>query len=62
MVEIRVPATSANVGCGFDSLGLALNLYTYFTFEEIESGFELVGFDEKFNDENNLVYKTFLYT
>ncbi|MDO4813473.1 MAG: homoserine kinase [Gemella sp.] len=62
MIKVRVPATSANVGCGFDSLGLALKLYTYFTFEEIEAGFELVGFDEKFNNENNLVYKTFLYT
>jgi homoserine kinase len=26
-VEIRVPATSANLGPGFDALGLALNLY-----------------------------------
>jgi len=27
MIKIRVPATSANVGCGFDSLGFAVNLY-----------------------------------
>lgn len=27
---IRVPATSANLGPGFDTLGLALNLYNYF--------------------------------
>ena len=27
MVSVRVPATSANVGCGFDSLGVALTLY-----------------------------------
>ncbi|MCL2558916.1 MAG: homoserine kinase [Turicibacter sp.] len=26
-MKIRVPATSANVGCGFDSLGFAVNLY-----------------------------------
>ena len=25
MVSVRVPATSANVGCGFDSLGVALH-------------------------------------
>ena len=25
--EIRVPATSANIGAGFDSLGLAVQLY-----------------------------------
>lgn len=62
MIKVRVPATSANIGCGFDSLGLALNLYTYFTFEKIESGWELVGFEEKFNNTNNLVYKSFMYT
>ncbi|MDR0199445.1 MAG: homoserine kinase [Streptococcaceae bacterium] len=27
MTKIIVPATSANLGCGFDSLGLAVNLY-----------------------------------
>jgi homoserine kinase len=31
--KIRVPATSANLGPGFDILGLALNQYGYFTFE-----------------------------
>ena len=29
MVSVRVPATSANVGCGFDSLGVALTLLHY---------------------------------
>ncbi len=28
---LRVPATSANLGPGFDSLGLALDLYNYFS-------------------------------
>ena len=27
MVRVKVPATSANIGSGFDSLGLALTLY-----------------------------------
>lgn len=31
-VTVRVPATSANCGPGFDSLGLALTLYNDFTF------------------------------
>ena len=31
-VKVTVPATSANVGAGFDSLGLALSLYNEFTF------------------------------
>ena len=30
MMKIRVPATSANLGPGFDCLGLALNLYNDF--------------------------------
>ena len=31
-VHVRVPATTANLGCGFDVLGLALQLYNTFTF------------------------------
>ena len=31
-VQVRVPATTANLGCGFDILGLALQLYNSFTF------------------------------
>jgi homoserine kinase len=30
-VHVRVPATTANLGCGFDILGLALQLYNTFT-------------------------------
>ena len=37
MFEIRVPATSGNLGPGFDSLGLALNIYGRFVFEETSS-------------------------
>ena len=48
MAKVRVPATSANVGCGFDSLGIALNLYTTFDFELLEHGVEFVGFEERF--------------
>ncbi len=35
MVKVRVPATSANIGPGFDSMGIALGLYNYVTAEEI---------------------------
>ncbi len=37
MFEVRVPATSGNLGSGFDSLGLALNIYGRFVFEEVPS-------------------------
>ena len=30
-VHVRVPATTANLGSGFDILGLALQLYNVFT-------------------------------
>ena len=33
-VTIRVPATTANLGPGFDAFGCALKLYTDVTFEE----------------------------
>ena len=33
-VKILVPATSANVGAGFDALGLALSLHNTVTMEE----------------------------
>ena len=53
MVNVRVPATSANVGCGFDSLGIALTLYTTFGFEKLDKGVEFVGFEERFSNEDN---------
>ena len=31
MTKIRVPATTANLGPGFDTLGLALNLFQEIT-------------------------------
>jgi homoserine kinase len=35
-VRVRVPATSANLGPGFDALGLALGLYNEVVFEEAD--------------------------
>ena len=34
MVTVTVTATSANVGAGFDSLGLDESVHNVFTFEE----------------------------
>lgn len=53
-VSIRVPATSANLGPGFDSFGCALSLYNTYTFEIIESGLEITGCPEEFCNEDNL--------
>jgi homoserine kinase len=32
-IRVKVPASSANLGCGFDAFGLALALYTDFVFD-----------------------------
>ena len=32
MIKITVPATSANLGIGYDTLGMAVSLYSHFTF------------------------------
>ena len=37
-VKVKVPATSANLGPGFDVAGLAVTLYNTFVFELLESG------------------------
>ena len=44
-MKIRIPATSANIGSGFDSLGLALNMYNYVWMEEQE-GVEIISLDD----------------
>ncbi len=61
MIKIRVPATTANLGPGFDALGLALNKYNDFFFEEIESGFEITGTLPEYSGPDNLVYTSYLY-
>ncbi len=53
-VTIRVPATTANLGPGFDAFGVALSLYTDVTFEETEYGLEITGCDEAFAGPDNL--------
>ncbi|WIF96135.1 homoserine kinase [Caminicella sporogenes] len=58
MIKVRVPATTANVGPGFDCLGIALNLYNNFYFEEIEEGLKIEGTDREFQNEDNLVFQS----
>ncbi len=58
---IRIPATSANIGSGFDCIGVALTMYNTITVEEIPSGLEIKVNDESDRflpkDERNLVYR-----
>ena len=58
-VTIRVPATTANLGPGFDAFGCALSLYTDVTFEEMEDGLEITGCPEEFTGPDNLVYTSY---
>ena len=70
-VTVKVPATSANIGPGFDCLGLALPIYNTITIEEtvlpgtgveinLMSENEVIDemiFDNVPKDENSIVYK-----
>ncbi len=58
-VTIRVPATTANLGPGFDAFGCALGLYTDVTFEETDGGLEITGCPEEFTGPDNLVYVSY---
>ena len=58
-VTIRVPATTANLGPGFDAFGCALSLYTDVTFEETECGLEITGCDEAYTGPDNLAYVSY---
>ena len=58
-VTIRVPATTANLGPGFDAFGCALSLYTDVTFEETEAGLEITGCDEEYTGPDNLAYVSY---
>ena len=58
-VTIRVPATTANLGPGFDAFGCALSLYTDVTFEEMESGLEITGCDEAYAGPDNMAYTSY---
>lgn len=59
MIKITVPATSANLGIGYDTLGMAVSLYSHFTFERSES-LQISGCPEEFQNEGNLVYVSFV--
>lgn len=55
MTTIRVPATSANMGPGFDALGIALTLYADVRFEKADSDYFITGTDRRFCNRDNLV-------
>ena len=63
---VRVPATSANLGPGFDTLGLALSVYDEILFTELpEPGLEVLvegeGAEDVARDASNLVVRAIAY-
>ena len=59
MIKIKIPATSANLGAGYDSLGLALDFYNQVNMEESDS-IDITSLDGVSipTDKTNLVYKS----
>jgi homoserine kinase len=65
-VTITVPATTANLGVGFDCLGAALSLYNKFEFTTLDSSESLLKIEVRgeeaakiSTDESNLLYRSF---
>jgi len=70
-VSVKVPASSANIGPGFDCLGIALPIYNTITIEETvlpgtgieinmmaeEEAIDEMAFENIPKDENNIVYR-----
>jgi len=65
-VTVNVPATTANLGPGFDCIGAALMLYNQFKFSTIDKGnliIDVTGAEAERmqTDESNLLYQGFLH-
>lgn len=63
MVTVRVPASSANMGSGFDTLGVGVGLYNTVSAEEIPSGLDIRSVnaaDYIPKDEKNLIYRAMM--
>ncbi|MCK4648897.1 homoserine kinase, partial [bacterium] len=60
MVRVRVPATTANLGPGYDVLGLALELHNFVEMEKSDKlsiQIEGTGTDSLPKDESNIAYQ-----
>jgi len=59
VVTVSVPATTANLGVGFDVLGLALELSATFAFEPADA-LLVEGCAPELRGEDNLVWTSYL--
>jgi threonine synthase len=59
--QIKLPATSANLGVGFDVLGLSLNMFNSYRFYKNDT-YRAIESNPKHNDpNNNLIIKSYKY-
>jgi homoserine kinase len=63
-VSVTVPATTANLGPGFDCIGAALSLYNQFKFSRVDEGNLIISVtgaeaERVVTDDSNLVYQAF---
>ena len=58
-MKFRIPASSANLGPGFDCFGIAWQCYNEIEFIPREEGLVISGCAEKYCNEDNLAYKAY---
>lgn len=59
MKVVRTFSTSANLGPGFDTLGICFNLFNDYEFR-VNDCYKLVGFDNEYNiSSNNLIIRSY---
>jgi len=60
MITIKAPATSANLGPGFDCLGMSFDIYNTFEVERADSD-SLENVEDRFNNADNLFLRAYHY-
>ncbi len=58
MFQIKVPASTANLGCGFDSLGIGFQLYNTFIFRSASSYKIGNSFAPRHRNDRNMVLRS----
>lgn len=56
-MKIIVPATTSNLACGFDVLGMALDLFLNVEIKDDADSFKIAGCPEDYCNEDNLIVK-----
>lgn len=62
VLKLKIPASTANLGVGFDSIGMALDKYLYMFIKEIKGhAWEFLYYSPELEtlpkDESNYIYK-----